>query len=728
MFRHSKCRRSASIHQSPQKPTALLSAIAFAVALNPTSPSHAQESAIMENILVTATRREESLQDIPAAISAVSGDQFEFQQINDLRDLGFVVPNVQITGSLDQTFINIRGSFTGSADGPAIDQAVAVYVDDIYTIGPSDMPVNFFDVERVEVLRGPQGTLFGRNATGGVLAIHTPDPSFETELGFLARAGNFDLTEYSGFISGPIIDDRLAGRVSMNLEQRDGFYENTNTGNTNGDQDNFEARGSLLFLPNDQVDIEVGLSYADSDNGGPSVASLTSGLPVNYPDFRSDPDYTNAALDTISERETFGGFVNLNWELGDHTLTSITGYRDLELEQNQVSFMDPLPIFAISIEETGELFTQELRLASSAEDRLSWITGVYFINTDRDRREGVASPVLGPGFQQQTVELTGWSVFGEALYRFNDQWSLTLGGRYSYEDKDGETSKAGLIFTGGPEVSGSFGDTYDAFTPKVTLTYAPTEDALFYGTISRGFKGGGFDFGGDTPESLIVGFEPEFVTNYELGTRSMWLDQRLTLNAALFRQDFTDQQVRVPPEPPQINFVPSNVGESFSQGLELELSYATDVWNLGLAYTLQEFEITEGPFDGNEMPLTPESSLTLFAGAYWNLPNNLGHVRVQANVAFRSEIWSDINNSDTPLFRDATEIDGLVNASAEWTLPNDQWAVSIWGRNITDERAVTSGFNWTEFTSLGGYDGIGEAYFATYTAPATYGVTVSFRK
>lgn len=538
------------------------------------------------DIVVTARRREESLQDVPIAVTAYSGEKLEQQGALDITAIAETTPNVTLEpsrGTNTTLTAFIRG--VGQQDPVAgFESGVGMYLDDVYLNRPQAAVLDVYDVERIEVLRGPQGTLYGRNTIGGAIKYVTKRLSTEPEMKVRANLGTYKQADLIVTASTPLTDTVRIGVAGARLS-RDGFGDNlTGNGLENYNRDVLATRGTIEFEPNDRVFIRISGDYtndhSDPRNGHRLTVSRLTGAPV------LDDEYdTRAGLRTPKQDiEAFGGAVHAEFELSDAvTLKNIFAYR--KDRSNAPIDFDSLPSADVDVPAIykNKQLSNELQLAYSS-DRLNGLVGFYYLDANANN---IFDVVLGnSGVTASTygdVDTKTWAAFGDFTYDFTDQLSLSAGGRYTVDKREATVIRRTLLGGASPELGGApingifnivtnptgrqFGNlisdfqgkkTFKEFTPRVSLSFKPNDDNMLYATWSKGFKGGGFDprgvstQAGDTDTNGTVSvdeifdymmFDPEKVTSYELGYKADLFDRRLRFALSGFYADYKDVQV-----------------------------------------------------------------------------------------------------------------------------------------------------------------------------------------
>ncbi len=677
--------REGSVRTENKKVKLSLLASVSALILGPTGAS-AQELAanedrssvsIFDSITVTAQKRESDLQDTPLSVSALSGDVMQKMGIRTIEDFQFFVPGITVTND-SMAIVNIRGIGT-SAFGVATDPSVTVYIDGVYQPRPTTGYQDMFDIERVELLRGPQGVLFGRNSTGGTLNIVSKAPSDELEGAIGVTFGNYNKRVFSGTISGPLTD-KIRGRATLVKNDRDGIYTDVVTGDKYQDQDTFAGRGSLAFDLADNFELVVrGDFNRERETGFPAVRAtyaqdiIDAGATIPTTDL-------GVAFDTmpVSNTDVWGVSATATWTGEEVGFKSITAYRESDVFQVIDADGTDLFLFDIGFREDSRSFTQELQLYNTNPGRLEWIAGMFFLNED-----GVGGIDLL--FQNPTIIIpesnvtNAYALFGQATLSITDRFRATAGVRYSYEKKNYNFSTS----VNGTEVdSGSPSANWSAWTPRFALDYDLSDNILAYVSATRGFKSGGFQLGD------AGAFDPEFLWSYEAGVKSSLFDQRLRANVGVFQYDYTNLQV--------VEFVggvatTSNAGKATVKGVEAEfVARVMDGLDLNatLAYLDAAYDtFFEGgvDFSGNRLANAPDWSYSLGAQYTTPLGNNMGELTFRTDFAWRDTV--DFKRNNLPQFRSDTY--ALLNARITYTTPNQLWEASVYGTNLTDNRFAT---------------------------------------
>ncbi len=678
---------------------------------------------VLEEIIVTATRREASLMDIPMAVTAYGGERLKESGINDLRDIQFIAPGVHVLNDTGTTQIAIRGVGNNSFIEGA-ESAAAVHIDGVYLAQQTEIGGAFLDIERIEVLRGPQGTLYGRNATAGAVNIITKSPSAEFEAGGTVTFGNYALVETEGYVSGPVVGEKLTARVAFKTRDHNGYTPNLYDGVALDNSDFAAVRGKISYAVTDRFDLDAAVDfvrdhgvptyiYTRGISGAPLVGEimgsvLPTGRRVNYNN------------DNINEKETWGGSLKASWDLGTMVLNTLSAYRKHSFfHAIEFDGTDQSIFYIDELQRQAKQISQEITLTSAGESRLDWVVGAYYFYNKQSSFGSIPLPSLGITIDYGTPVLKGnaYAAFGEANYAITDKLTATFGARYSYEDKTIVESSGGV--DSAPE-----NDNWASFTPKAALTYAITDDVTGYVTIGRGFKSGGFN-GVDQPA-----FGEERVTNYEAGLKTSLYEGRFRFNISAFYMDYSDLQVLVQTTNP-ITLIPEtilqNAASSTIKGVEFDgEAYPTDKIKLdwALSYLDAKFEDWPGADDvlrgaafnagGFRMLNAPEWAASVGLN-YQTDVGAWGQAKLRGEYAYRSRVFFnpfENNFLSQPGF-------GLLNASLTFEDAEENWRFSVWGKNLTDKEALIG-----KFQSASALTGAPAGSY--YIPPRTYGVSVSY--
>lgn len=726
---------------------ALLASIAVS-GLAVTAPVMAQDEAASaesgDEIIVTARRREENLLDVPIAVSAFSGEALELRGALDLTDIGNITPNTTLEtsrGSNSTLSAFIRG--IGQQDPVSgFEPGVGIYLDDVYLNRPQAAVLDIYDVERIEVLRGPQGTLYGRNTIGGAVKYVTKRLPQEFALSARATVGTYDQADGVVTVSAPIGKIvRVGGSVAR--LSRGGFGDNLTTGLENYNKDVWAARGTLeLGGYGAPVSVRISGDYShdksDPRGGHRIIPGLLSGAPVLDNVF----DTRGGLVDPKQDIEAFGLAMNISVDLSDTlTLRSISAWRKDDT-LTPIDF-DALP--AADVDVPGGYFneqvSQEVQLLVDAGP-FSGMVGAYYLDATADTLFDVRLFTTLSGltaFTNAAVDTETYAIFGDFTYDLSEQLSLSVGGRYTWDKRTANILRQNYLGGGSPFFGGAgvaFGAAstnfsgqrdFKKFTPRVSLSFKPTPDDNIYASFSQGFKGGGFDprgVGANAPDlngngirgendevAAFLSFRPESVDSYEVGYKGNAFDGGLTFALAGFYADYKDVQIPgsvacIVSGLPSFCGVTSNAGKATFKGVELEFnarlgeSVANDGDRLNLlgavGYIDAQFDqyisnIASVPTDVaafRDVQNTP--SWTASATLAYMTPVGAGRLNLGTTVSYRSSTTQfEIPNP----YIDQSGY-ALVDASLVYTAPDDRWSIGLYGKNLFDKEYKTSGYSF----------------------------------
>lgn len=699
-----------------------------------TQPSPAagatSDDMVLAEIIVTATRRAERLRDIPVSIAAFGGAQLEQSGIFDVTQLDRVAAGVQVaTAYGGYQRITVRG--IGSQQVmPGGNPSVAVHRDGVYLQANSDFGLGFFDVERMEVLRGPQGTLYGRNATGGAVNVITGEPTSTFKAGGTVSLGNYNLVETEGYAAGPIAGDALKGRIAFKTREDDGFVRNIYNGDAYNGSDFAGARAKLLYDPDAGYSIEISADF-NRDNavalpyftrartGNPLPFENSGGILPAPPDVNLD--YRNRKDATI-----WGTSATIQVDLGGVDLKSLTGYRNYKLDTSLDTDGQSLDLSHSTTIENLKQISQELTLSSSAGEDFKWVAGVFYFHLDTDGYRTLAFPQRGTAQINIIPSLKGdaYAVFGEASYPVLPALTLTVGGRFSYEEKSIFQTQS----FAGTSQSENLDETWKDFSPKASLLYEINDSVNAYVTVSKGFKGGAFN--GYALQGRAV--EPEKVINYEAGLKNSLFGNRLTANLSAFYMDYTNLQVSIYQTNPLTGASTAalaNAATARIKGIEVDFdARLTEGLSIhgNASYLDAKFKSWPNAIDparggasfsvsGNQLPYAPEWSANI--GASYAIPvGDWGSATLLGEYSYRTRTYFSAFEDN---FLSQAGY-GLVNARLTFEDADERWQLAIWGKNLGDKLAINEALeNYSAIT--------GQRATLFPIAPRTYGVTVGYK-
>ena len=700
------------------------------------STSAAEENSSLrdgDTIFVTARRREESLQDVPGSVTAVSSDKLERLDATEIGDVQALVPNLVLhEGDAQNTVAFIRG--VGQLDSLAFaDPGVGIYLDDVYLGRAQGAFLDVFDVERIEVLRGPQGTLYGRNTIGGAVKFVSRKPTATPEAYASVAYGNYDRLDLKAGVSGPIAGEKLLGKASVAYLTRDGFSENLINGEDDGDRDTLAWRASILAVPNDAFSWELTADGStDSPDTSRTPARETSVFGMFDPS--EDPFEIEADFNNLNDLSVWGLSSRATWDLsGAVTLTSITAYREMSYDANLDLDATGAPLFGVFVRQDQDQFSQELQL-SYESDTVSVVSGLYVFLENDDTENGIFGPAIAfvsNSLNEQTT--TSYAAYTDATFDLSDRLSVSAGLRYSYEEKEfariqeffgADTMLLPPLGEGVRVTDLDVEDDFSNFSPRASVSYDMSDDVTAYASVTRGFKSGGFD-GRSTSEFEAVPFDSETLWAYEAGLKGQVFDSRLSGSVAVFYNDYNDLQVSSftadPDTPGNFAAIFTNAAAATIMGVEAEAIFrATDNLTLDIAvgYLDAEYQDFIGP-NGLDVSdeLTPAQSpdWTGRLGAEYRSEVSPGtEIVLNASASHRGDVFPTVSSSPV-LFQEAYT---LVDASAGLEFADGKYAVRIIGRNLTDERYRQQGFDLSDSLVY---------QLGYYGAPRTWTVNASVR-
>ena len=669
----------------------------------------------LEEILVTAQRRDESRQDVITSLSVLEGQSLVESGIQDVTDLPLYVPGL-IISQIAASQISLRGIST-QAQSVGGDPGVASYKDDIYLSRPGMAYVSFFDTERVEVLRGPQGTLYGRNTTGGVLHIISRKP--EQELGgyLIGQYGRFDKRRFEGAVNLPVSEE-FAIRAAGIYHKRDGYLKNLYDGKHVGDADEYGIRLSGKWTGENATAV-LQYEHTQTDSVIDPFKALTVGL-ANYGFGGYSPvdewDEINQNYPLVDDKTLHSATLRVDWDLSEQmTLTSITGWRDFEVYE--LNDLDDTEVELASYfgDLYAETFQQEFQL-NYTNDPLTVIAGAFFWWEEAEQI--LDFPFFPPGVLHSLpyIETFSWAVFGQGTYSLSDRARLTVGLRYTKDKKDFHNEHAYVPFV--PLAYQDAVGKYDAVTGRVALEWDVNEDILAWASVSRGYKGGGFNGAGIAPP-----FDSEYLLAYEAGVNASFADNRVEVNLTGYYSDYTDMQVQ---RIVSIGSTIDNAGEASGGGAELEmraLLSETVSLNVGISVADMKFDafLTADPVNeavgirdlaGNDLPrvapFTGSGSLNLAQPI-----SGGGTLTASFEVQHQGRIYFDQFNRKVNSQGAFT----VINARVGYESPGEAWYVAAYGKNLTDKEYTESRF---EIGALGG------TVLAVLGPPVEYGLEVGY--
>lgn len=687
---------------------------------------NAQAGGELEDILVTAERRSTNLQETPLAISAFEGDDLKLRSVTDASDLQYLVPGLTVGTKGQIARITMRGIGMENVLGGSIggDPGVSYNVNGVVYARPQMTRPGFFDVDRVEVLRGPQGTLYGRNATGGSINVITKQPTPQLTGNADVTFGNRGIVQFEGGIGGPLMSDQVLGRLAVRTGDDDGDLRNVITGGTIGSISERAIRGSLLLNPDGAVSVLLDADYYRNRGTAPSFfmgSNVTGGLtPGETLGGQLLTDQRNVAFNTdgYNVANIWGTSAKLTWDTGGPSLTSLTAFRRMFV--NEGADLDGSGGLFGNTDfryNHSHQFSQELQLSAAAASKLQWVIGGFYFDEDSDAAQQFRFYTFSSLFNSGgTVKSTSYAGFGQATYPVLDAVNVTVGARYTVDEKEMTE-----FFSFGASANQAVGkEKWSAFTPRVSVDWHISPEAMLYATFAKGFKSGGFNIGAIQGNA----YDPETVRSYEVGAKLRLLSNRVQLNTAAFHYDYADLQVNQ-----LVGLVAAlrNAAESNIDGIEIETAaQVTDAAKLSLTYSYLDaafdtFFNTENAFpglglqnlSGNPLPRAPEHSVNL--GAEYAVHVGRGALTTRADWSYKSKMYFSEFRRDS-VSQDAFS---LFDLSFTYTPANDSYYASVFATNLLDEKA------WTNVSVNTGV--LGFSRVTDINTPRTYGVRAGYR-
>ncbi|MCC6920651.1 MAG: TonB-dependent receptor [Alphaproteobacteria bacterium] len=732
-----------------------MSALTLAGAAFAQNPPAADDS---EEIVVTAQKREQKLQDVPVAVSAFTAKTLENQATISLLNLSAKAPNVilQPVGySPFASMFYIRGLGFQDVES-SFEPSVGTEVNGVYLTRNSGALMDFFDIESVEILRGPQGTLYGRNTIGGLVSVRTKRPDGAFNGNAQVTVGDHGRKEGRFGMNFPI-SDTLSGRISLLYKKYDGYNYNVTQDRDEGFQETVAGRATFHWQPTEKFDATLILDRDHEHGSGASMRN--AGLPGNSFTSLSPTDgpayHTYGDVPIFSRVKTWGATLEMNYDVGIGTVTSVTGYRkfDDHLTSDYDAGASSLAFFHGERIQSHHQFSEELRIASNGDGRLNYVFGVYFLDQSykisNDQNAKLFIPGLGSIWiindaQRASQDNTAVAVFGQLDYNVTEKLIVTVGGRYSYEEKDFTNDPLDPVnpFTGNklPIVTDadkaaylerSFKDDWTKFTPKVGISYKFNDDVMAYAQWQQGLRSGGFNGRANT-QSAVGPFGTETVDAYEIGLKTTLADGKLRFNLAAFRNDYSDVQTGTQGEIRDatgavIGFqsIVVNAASQRIDGVELEANWSvsddfTVNFNAGwldARYTDYIADLTSdgvaNPTDNTDLPLPFAPKWSGSLGATWSHDFQFGTITVNGNAVYMDDVYTSsgtINRTSDVFIRKANT---LFDATITYESPDQMWRVSLWGKNLADKLYINNTFGLGALGNL-----------RIYAPPMTWGLDV----
>ena len=712
--------KTKKIHQPLIQYVGIIAATATAL------PAFSQnETLALEEVLVTAERREGSLQDVPLAVSAFDANEIDRRQSFNVKDIVNNVPNLIGANNVGQgtaTTVFLRGVGTTESI-VTVDTAMGFYLDDVYIARQGVNNFSLYDVERVEVLRGPQRTLYGRNTNAGAIKVVTTKPQDENAFSGELSYGEFDRVNVKGMANVVLQEDRLFLRFNALSQTGDGYVDNSILNKKVNDLDFSGWRAGLRWLPSDTVEVLMTADDSSSDQNGVYALNVLTGIP-------DDLFQSSSVTDIFNESETDGLSLTVNWDISETlSFQSITADRttfqkwDLDLSDS------PIPIFELYTINDSDQFSQEFKFSGTAADgRLQYSAGVFYF--DEDSYSFIGDRFFSGGLlgREYRVDVESIAAYFDGTYDLTDSLSLVLGGRYTRDKKSIDIEAAvgvpvgfsidGGIPTWNSATLNALGTPteleFNDFTPKIGLKYAFNDDLDGYITFTEGYRAGGWAARTNDP-SQVLPFDPEIIESLAIGFKASLMDGRARINSEYFFYDYQDL-FNSATDPDTGNFAVFT-NDAKVQGLEVEatirVSETLDIFGFA-AISDGEYKNVDpavGAALGDELQRLPESSFKVGLTNIWPL-NGGSQIRLNADYQYTEDHFTDPQNTDLGKSGDI----GLVSASLGWESADDRFSVSVSCRNCTDEEYNTATLAFAPFGFVSIYPGEPQTWLVTLRA------------
>ncbi|WP_428685473.1 TonB-dependent receptor [Sphingopyxis sp.] len=705
------------------------------------TPAEAGASNQVAEIIVTAQRREQNLQDVPASVTAFDSSALAAQSVLNLTDLNSKVPNVVLAPVGAYPYASaffIRG--LGFADVEStFEPSVGVEMNGVYLARNSGALQDFFDIESVEILRGPQGTLYGRNTIGGVVSVRTKRPG-----DVFAGAGQLTFGD-RGRIEGRValetpLGERLAVRASMLYKTYNGFNYNATTGKKVGDNEVWSGRLTFVARPTDSIEATL---IADFDrergsggvfrnasqpgnvyyNFSPDTGTPTPAVPAGNSD-PTDPYTVYSDTPLFANLDTWGLAFNVDWDVGGAKVTAVTGYREFKDRVQSDYDASALPFFAALRDQKHEQISQEIRIASDGPSRLDYVFGAFFMHQSYDITNAQSGLIYGGATVPQIASQsnTAWAGFGQLDFHASDALTLTAGGRYSYEKK--RFTNQPLFFP----TSMTYNDSWKNFSPKVGVSYKVNSDVLAYFNWSKGFRSGGFN--GRAASFTSAGpYDAETVSSFEGGVKTELFDRRVRFNLAAFSSTYKDMQVGTQglTSGGVYESIVTNAGKGRIDGIETELQWVLGGGfsiNANAAYLDARFkenftDLTsdgiDNPTDNSDLPFAYAPKWSGSVGLFYDADVGIGKLNGSVNAVYMDDLYTSggaaNRTSDVQLRPSNVLVDATLALESE-----DGWRVGVWVKNAFDKAVINNTF------------GLGPlGFLRIYSPPRTFGVDLGYK-
>ena len=651
-----------------------------------------EQSEALNQVVVTAEKRETVLQRTPIAATVLDAEDLKQTRSWSFSDVTALAPSLLTTehgGSTSSLFINIRGVM-----GLHSQTAVATYVDDVYQFEGFAVPLTFNNVESIEVLRGPQGTLYGRNAFGGVINIKTKQPTNTPEGSVSASYGNYEQQRYQASYSAPIIKDKLFAGVTAQFDQREGVYQNTVTNDDFDRPQSISGGLNVRYIANDKLDFTFNGRFERNEDFG-SYAWVRSDSLLFAEPYKVGRDRRNIEL-----RNNHSASVKVNYEADNFDIQSITAYQSYERGFPELLDVDFSPANARAAQNDFDIntFTQELRFSSkqNSSSPFNWTLGSFAFIAPNGTRDNATITFTDEGESraenENRFDNKGIAFYGQGSYTFDDKWDATIGLRYDVENQRLLQELRTVDSDGSVNVTQpfkNFESTFEAFTPKLILNYKPTENTIVYAQYARGFRTGGLNSSAPTEEQ--VPFNPEYSNNYEIGVKNTFFDNRLKFNVTAFILQQRDQQITVIED---TFFLTRNTGNVDNYGAEIELEALPVkglqlIWNVSVSDAEYKDLLIADRATGENIDLSGNKPL-------FN-PPFVSFTAIQYTKEFNSDFSAFIRGEHRYIGEHFFNFDNEIRQSP-YNLYNARiggryknFELAFWARNLTERKYRTWG-------------------------------------
>lgn len=698
----------------------------------PSAQAPATGSATVEEVIVTAQRREERLQSVPIAITAVSPAQLAAANVTTTASLQNIAPALTLSNVNGYFEPRIRG-FGSSSQGASIENSVATYVDGVYISSAAGAILDLSNIQRVEVLKGPQGTLFGRNATGGLIQVVTADPKASLKGDALLDYGAYNAVRATGYVTGPIAQNLLAD-LSVSASHHDGYGTNLVTGHdANGLDHDITLRSKVLWTPQPSTQVRLAFDYDSNANSDPSIGVLNgyavtdyrnaAGVPIRV---HRDPWDVLQNVDTRHHVDAYGVSANVAHDFGFATLTSITAYRHTRYAVNFDADSSPGTTVTENFQQHDDQYTQELQLSSSQSKKLKWVVGGYFFHLDSDfdpLNLVFGQPVTRLQTLRDFLTTESYAVFGQASYAIMPDTNLTAGIRYTTEHRTLDGSIVATTLATGAATTvvlphGSLDANVPTWRLSLDHTFAP--GILGYVSWNRGFKSGGYSASSPTTPA----YKPEYLDAYEIGAKTILFGRRLRLNGAAFYYDYKDAQV---------NTLQGSLGIIYNgaraevYGLDVDAELvATEHLSFTGGFTVLHDEFTKfdgavissinadgtstqhlGSATGNRLPYAPDATVSL--GTNYKTYIAGGKTQFSVNELYSSGYYTQPDN----VVHQSSY--SQLGSTISWSPPDERYTLRIYATNLLDTAVINYGV------------GNGKGFVTSYEPPRTFGGSIAVR-